>query len=173
MAPIFRHFVLLAALAASPAVAQGFEDLEQLEAQVTASLGAGIGEPGGPARPIDRRLRLMPCPEQAAIEDPALGAVTVRCASVGWRIRIPLTAGSARSAGAASPMSNARAEPVVRRGDQVQLVAMSRSFTVSTIGVAEQDGAPGERIRVRRDGNTTRIIGEVLPDGRVALPGFN
>ena len=73
-----------------------------------------------------------------------------------------------------------RAEPVIRRGDQVQLVALTRSFSVSTFGVAEQDGAPGDRIRVRREvgdrrgeTGTSRIIGEVLPDGRVALPGFN
>jgi len=179
MAPIFRHLSILAVTAtATPAMAQDFEDLDQLETQVVASLGAGIGEAGGPARPIDRRLRLRPCPESATVEAPALGAVAVRCQSVGWRIRIPLTAGSASARATGSPAQ--RAEPVIRRGDQVQLVALSRSFTVSTFGVAEQDGAPGDRIRVRREGSdrrgdtgTTRVIGEVLPDGRVALPGFN
>lgn len=177
MPPIFRHLIWLAAAGSTPALAQGYEDLDQLETQVVASLGAGIGEMGGPARPIDRRLRLRPCPEPATVEAPALGAVAVRCQSVGWRIRIPLTAGSATAR--ATPTA-APAEPVIRRGDQVQLVALTRSFSVSTFGVAEQDGAPGDRIRVRRevsdrrgDSSTSRIIGEVLPDGRVALPGFN
>jgi len=178
MPPIFRHLAILAAVSASPALAQGFEDLDQLETQVTASLGAAIGEPGGPSRPIDRRLRLRPCPEPATVEAPALGAVAVRCESLGWRIRIPLTAGS--SGGRTTSPSAQSAEPVIRRGDQVQLVALTRSFTVSTFGIAEQDGAPGDRIRVRREGSdrrgdtgTSRVIGEVLPDGRVALPGFN
>jgi flagellar basal body P-ring formation protein FlgA len=178
MPPIFRHLALLAAAASTPALAQGFEDLDQLETQVIASLGAGIGEVGGPARPIDRRLRLRPCPETATVEAPALGAVAVRCQSVGWRIRIPLTAGS--PSGRAAPAAAQNAEPVIRRGDQVQLVALTRSFSVSTFGIAEQDGAPGDRIRVRREvgdrrgeTGTSRIIGEVLPDGRVALPGFN
>lgn len=177
MAPIFRHLILAAAITATPALAQSFEDLDQLETQVVASLGAGIGEVGGPANPIDRRLRLRPCPEPVTVEAPAMGAVAVRCQSLAWRIRVPLTAGSVA---ARSTAAMQRVEPVVRRGDQVQLVALTRSFTVSTFGVAEQDGAPGDRIRVRRDvegqrgsNNTTRIIGEVLPDGRVALPGFN
>lgn len=177
MPPIFRHLFILAAASATPALAQGFEDLDQLETQVTASLGAAIGEPGGPSRPIDRRLRLRSCPEPATVETPALGAVAVRCESIGWRIRIPLTAGST---GGRAPSSAQRAEPVIRRGDQVQLVALTRSFTVSTFGIAEQDGAPGDRIRVRREGSdhrgdtgTRRVVGEVLPDGRVALPGFN
>ncbi|WP_114954173.1 flagella basal body P-ring formation protein FlgA [Sphingosinicella terrae] len=180
----FRHLILAAGLVAGPALAQAFEDLDQLETQVTASLGAAIGEPGGPARPIDRRLRLRPCPEPATVEAPAMGAVAVRCESVGWRIRVPLTAGSrtAVAASGAAAAASAPAEPVVRRGDQVQLVAMSRSFTVSTTGIAEEDGAPGERIRVRREvaaangrgsRTTSRVIGEVLRDGRVALPGFN
>lgn len=178
MTPIFRHLAILAFAAATPASAQDFEDLDQLETQVVASLGAGIGEVGGPARAIDRRLRLRPCPEPVTVEAPALGAVAVRCQSIGWRIRVPLTAGSPSAR--ASAATAQRAEPVIRRGDQVQLVAINRSFTVSTIGVAEQDGSPGDRIRVRRDVEdrngrdaTTRIIGEVLPDGRVALPGFN
>ena len=178
MTPIFRRLAILAVAVATPAAAQEHEDLDQLETQVVASLGAGIGEVGGPARPIDRRLRLRPCPEPVTVEAPALGAVAVRCQSVGWRIRVPLTAGSPSARAVAAPAQ--RDEPVIRRGDQVQLVALSRSFSVSTIGVAEQDGAPGDRIRVRREtedrngrGTTTRLIGEVLPDGRVALPGFN
>ena len=181
MQTVFRHLALLAIVASGPALAQDFENLEQLETQVVASLGAGIGEPGGPSRPIDRRLRLSPCPEPATVEAPALGAVTVSCQSIGWRIRVPLTRGGP-SASAAAAAPAARQEPVIRRGDQVQLVAMTRSFTVSTMGIAEEDGAPGERIRVRREMNaangrgsttTNRVIGEVLTDGRVALPGFN
>ena len=38
--------------------------------------------------------------------------------------------------------------------------------------VAEQDGAAGDRIRVRTEPRQPPIIGQVLPDGRVAMPGF-
>lgn len=171
MTPIFRRLLPLAALLAAPAGAQNFENLEMLESRVAASLGAGIGEPGGPARPIDRRLRLAPCPTPALIDAPAMGAVAVRCETRGWRIRVPLM-----SSGAASSMVAAaavRAEPVIRRGDQVELVAMTANFSVSTLGIAEQDGAPGERIRVRTERRAAPVTGQVLDDGRVALAGFN
>jgi hypothetical protein len=53
----FRRLGALALLAvAAPAGAQAFEDLGQLEMVVAAALGAGIGEPGGASRPLDRRL---------------------------------------------------------------------------------------------------------------------
>lgn len=167
MVPIFRRLVLLAAAAAAPAAAQSFEDLDMLESRIAAELGANIGEPGGPARPLDRRLRLAACPEPAVIDAPALGAVAVRCQPLGWRIRVPLTAGAANAA------AHEQAEPIVRRGDQVALVAITSSFTVSTLGIAEQDGAPGDRIRVRTERRGPPVTGEVLNDGRVALPGFN
>lgn len=168
MPSMFRHLPLAFGLcAAAPAFGQAFENLELLESRVSAALGAAVGEPGGPARPIDRRLRLMPCPTPAEIDPPALGAVAVRCETRGWRIRVPLMAGGGAGIG------QVRAEPIVRRGDQVQIVALAASFSVSTLGIAEQDGAPGERIRVRTERRATPFIGEVLPDGRVALPGFN
>ena len=71
------------------------------------------------------------------------------------------------------PTRTARAAPVVRRGDPVSLVVMSGGFTVSRQAVAEQDGAPGDRIRVRTEPRTPPIIGQVLADGRVAMSGFN
>ena len=169
MTPIFRRLAVAAAFSAAPAAAQtGFQDLDAMETQIVAALGAGIGEPGGPARPLDRRLRLKPCPEPVTLDAPAMGAVAVRCAAIGWRIRVPLVPDASVTVAAA-----AEAEPLVRRGDQVELVAMTDSFSVSTAGIAEQDGAPGDRIRVRteRKGKPP-VIGMVLDDGRVALPGF-
>ena len=169
MTTIFRHLTLIAAALAAPASAQSFENLEALEGRLVDTLAADIGEPGGPSSPIDRRLRLAACPQPAQIDAPNLGAVAIRCPALGWRIRVPLTAG-ATAVAAAAPV---RAEPIVRRGDQVEVVAMTSSFTVSTIGTAEQDGAPGDRIRVRTERRTAPFVGQVLADGRVALPGFN
>jgi flagella basal body P-ring formation protein FlgA len=174
MPPIFRRLPLvLVFLVATPAFGQAFENLEMLENRVSAALGAGVGEPGGPARPIDRRLRLMPCPTPAEIDSPAMGAVAIRCETRGWRIRVPLAAGAIAASGVTPGMAQVRAEPVVRRGDQVEVVALSANFSVSTLGIAEQDGAPGERIRVRTERRSAPFVGQVLADGRVALPGFN
>lgn len=169
MTPIFRRLVLIGAAMAAPAAGQGFENLDRLEEQVVAMLGAGIGEPGGPARPIDRRLRLQACPQPATLDEPAMGAVAVRCESVGWRIRVPLTGDSAAARTAAA----VRRQPLIRRGDQVEVVAIAAGFTVSTRGVAEQDGAEGDRVRVRTERRDSPLIGQVLADGRIALPGFN
>lgn len=174
MPSIFRHALVLAAAAsASPAAAQTFQSIDAIEEQVTATLGAEIGQPGGPARPIDRRLRLTSCPAPIIVEPINLGAVTVRCQQIGWRIRVPVLDGERATAQAAPAGRRARTEPVIRRGDPVALVVMTGSFTVSRQAVAEQDGAPGDRIRVRTEPRAAPIVGEVLPDGRVAMPGFN
>jgi flagella basal body P-ring formation protein FlgA len=173
MTPIFRRLTLLAAAIAAPAQAQTFENLAMLDSRISAALGAGIGEPGGAVTPLDRRLRLAACPQPAEIGEPAAGALAVRCAVQGWRIRVPLVRNASSGTTAAASPSAVRAEPIVRRGDQVELVAIGASFAVSTLAIAEQDGAPGDRIRLRTERRTTPIFGQVLADGRVALPGFN
>lgn len=167
MVTLFRRLALLSALCAAPAVAQGFEDLEALEARLVAALGAGIGEAGGPANPIDRRLKLAACPSPAMFDAPRLGAATINCEPLGWRIRVPL----ARSASVS--IAAAEAEPIIRRGDQVEVVALGGAFSVSTLAVADEDGAPGERIRLRTDRRERSIFGQVTEDGRVAVTGFN
>ena len=176
MVPIFRRVALpFAALALPlPALAQGFENLEMLDNRVAAALGANIGEPGGATTPIDRRLRLQACPQPVEIGEPVAGALAVRCAPLGWRIRVSIVpSATTRQVAAASSQQQARPEPVVHRGDQIELVAIAQGFTVSTLATAEQDGAPGDRIRVRTERRTAPVIGQVLEDGRVALPGFN
>ena len=176
MVPIYRRLALpVAALALPlPVLAQGFENLEMLDNRVAAALGANIGEPGGATTPIDRRLRLQACPQPVEIGEPVAGALAVRCTPLGWRIRVSIAGGQHAGQAAASPSrAQARAEPVVRRGDQIELIAIANGFTVSTLAVAEQDGAPGDRIRVRTERRSAPVIGQVLEDGRVALPGFN
>lgn len=168
MVTLFRRLALLSALCAAPAAAQSFEDLGALETRLVAALGAGIGEAGGPANPIDRRLKLAACPSSAMFDAPRLGAVTISCEPLGWRIRVPL----ARSASVS--MAAAKAEPLIRRGDQVEVIALGGAFTVSTLAVADEDGAPGERIRLRGDDRKRPpIFGQVTDDGRVAVTGFN
>jgi flagella basal body P-ring formation protein FlgA len=177
MVPIFRRFALpLLALAAPlPALAQGFENLEMLDNRVAAALGANIGEPGGATTAIDRRLRLQACPQPVEVGEPIAGALAVRCTSLGWRIRVSVvpSSESRQVARASAPARQERAEPIIHRGDQIELVAIAQGFSVSTLATADQDGAPGDRIRVRTERRTAPVIGQVLDDGRVALPGFN
>jgi len=161
------RFALVAALLATPlAAAAPFQDVNTLETRLVAALGAGIGEPGGPAAPIDRRLMLQKCPSNVAIDPPVMGAVALRCPALGWRIRVPL----ARLAGPVA--MTARVAPVIRRGDPVDLVADSAGFTVSVSATAQEDGIPGNRIRVVTDGKSQPIFAEVIDAGRVRLPGF-
>jgi flagella basal body P-ring formation protein FlgA len=164
---IFRRLAPALLLAASAANAQGFEDIGLLEMRLTGALGASIGEPGGPTRPIDRRLKLAACPQPASFAPSELGAATIVCQPLGWRIRVPLMPASKTM-----QMAAAKAEPIIRKGDQVELTAASSTFSVSTIAVAEQDGAAGDRIRVRSDPKKGAVIGIVTEDGRVSLPGF-
>jgi flagellar basal body P-ring formation protein FlgA len=167
------RLLFMTTLAATPAAAAPFQNLDVLEARVIGALGAGIGEPGGPAAPIDRRLKLAACPTTVQLDPPAMGAIALRCPALGWRIRVPLArlagASAATTAFASAPV---KAEPVIRRGDPIDLVAGSTGFSVSVSAVAQEDGAPGARIRVRTDGQKGPIFAEVMDAGLARLPGF-
>lgn len=167
MTIIQRATALALLLAASPALAQGFENLDRLEGDLIAQLGAGIGEPGGPAAGIDRRLKLAACPTRPAFDAPAMNAVAIRCAETGWRIRVPLTRGDTAAG------TTAAAAPVVLRGDAVSVIAAGRGFTVSQAGVAQENGAPGARIRVKMDPRKPPIYAEVVAQGEVRISGLN
>jgi flagella basal body P-ring formation protein FlgA len=169
----FGPVLLLLAATSAGAAVPGFQDLDALDRKVAISLGADIGAPGGAANPIDRRLRLAPCAD-ALVEPPVGGAATVRCPSLGWRLRVPLVRGGGGiAASAASPVAaRVRAEPVVRRGDPVEMQVATGGFTVSLQAIAEQDGAPGDRIRVRADSKSAPRMAEVVDAGQVRIPGF-
>lgn len=152
-------------LLASPALAGPFQDIPTLERRVIGALGAGIGEVGGPAAPIDRRLKLAACPQAVAIEPPAMGAVALACPSLGWRLRVPVK--RLAMASAASPAM--REAPVIKRGDPVELVAERDGFVVSTQTVAQEDGVPGGRIRLKSDAKSPVVIAEVIDMGRARI----
>ena len=165
MTTIFRRLAIAAALLPAPALAQPIQDLASLENRLVTALDAGIGEPGGPATAIDRRLKLAPCPTLVTIDPPALGAVALRCPAAGWRIRVPLMRAAAQAAAVKAPA-------LVRRGDPVELVAGGGAFSVSAQAVAQEDGAAGERIRVKTDQKSAVIFAEVVDAGIVRIPGF-
>jgi len=170
MSKTMRHLILLMGLLPSAALAQGaVENIDALERRLLIALDAGIGEPGGPAAPIDRRLKLTPCPTRAEIDPPALGAIALRCPAVGWRIRVPLV----RAGMGTGQSYSAKAAPVIRRGDSVELRAGGGSFQVTAEAVAQEDGAPGDRIRIKTDPKAGQtLFAEVVDAGIVRLPGF-
>jgi flagella basal body P-ring formation protein FlgA len=170
----FPIALLLLLFCGVPGIAAGgFHDLGAIDRQVAEALGAGIGEPGGAATGVDRRLRLATCPA-TTIDPPLGGAVTVRCPALGWRLRVALARGGALGAAGAGagPAMRVRAEPVIRRGDPVEMAVETGAFTVSMQAIAEQDGAPGDRIRVRADAKSTPRMAEVIDRGRVRIGGF-
>lgn len=173
MMTIFRHAPIMLMAMAMPALAQpAFEDLAALDARVAETLDAPIGAVGGAIAPIDRRLRLAACPVPATIAAPMAGAVTVRCLALGWRIRVAV-GGPTRVTESSGGSPRAAVEPIVRRGETVDLVISARSFSVSGSGIAEQSGAAGDRIRVRLASGNRVATGQVRLDGRVAISGFN
>ena len=163
---------LFALLLAAPAAA-AFQDLSALDRQVAIRLGADVGAPGGAAGPIDRRLRLAACPQAPVVEPGVAGTVTVRCAALGWRLRVLTNGGAgapAEAAAFASPRMQAR--PVIRRGDPVQMSVETDNFAITVEAVAEQDGAPGDRIRVRTDQKSAPRMAQVVDAGRVTIAGY-
>ena len=177
--PVQFLAIALACAAAQPALAQQkFENLDRIDSLVAMTVGANMGEPGGPLAPVDRRLRLAACPTTPSVEGPIFGAAMVKCDALGWRIRVPLVAGAAaapsgpvgRYAPAARPVAK---ESVVKRGDPVQLMAGNASFSVSRMMIADEDGAIGETIRVREDKKSSPVLAQIVDMGVVRIPGFN
>lgn len=156
-----------------PAQAQKFENLDRLDSIVAMTVGANIGEPGGPVAPVDRRLKLAACPEVPQVSGPVFSAAMVECKSIGWRIRVPLRAGGANHYNrSAQAVAKAKATPLIKRGDPVQLVAGGTSFTVSRIMIADEDGVVGDMIRVREDRRSDPVLAQIVEDGMVRIPGF-
>lgn len=181
MKPLFCHFLLafLATTAPQPALAQQkFENLDRIDSLVAMTVGANIGQPGGPVAPVDRRLKLAACPTTPSVTGPVFGAAMVQCEPLGWRIRVPLVAGGAAAAAPSAAHYGSAARPVqreivVKRGDPVQLLAGDASFSVSRMMIADADGAVGETIRVREDKDGTPVLAQVVAMGTVRIPGFN
>ncbi|WBO22129.1 flagellar basal body P-ring formation chaperone FlgA [Sphingomonas abietis] len=179
-----KGLALILLLAGSPAYAatdaSGFEDLTKLEGRVVGALDADVGKPGGPVTHLDHRLKLQPCPQPVAIDPPALGAVALRCESIGWRIRVPLVkapgmnavANSAAVGPALYQSAQPTTPPLIKRGDPVQLVSGDNGFTVTTSAVAQEDGRLGGRIRVKASDRNQIMIGMVEDGGSVRMSSF-
>jgi len=145
-------------------------DLTLLDRAAEIFAGARLGEPGGPIAPIDRRLRLGGCgssPEFSWHSD-TRDAIVIRCPDAkGWRIFVAV-----KSAPVTAATAPAKAEPVIRRGDPITLVAGSDGFSVSADGTAMTDAAPGARLQVKVDGAKAPVQAIAVEAGKATLPGW-
>ena len=141
--------------AANPAFAQqAHEDWQAIDV-LTAMVASALGRT---ATPVDRRIKLARCPEQA-----------VRCASLGWRLRVPMS-GPANAAPAATGFARPTASaPVIRRGDNVRVTIDTDSFSVSYAAVAAEDGRVGETIALRGNDTKSSLSATVIGPGRARL----
>lgn len=167
-----NRFLILAVLIAAPATAQqgAFADPGAIDAEVAAFTGAAIGTPGGARHPVDRRLRLAECPQALSLAWHGRGAdmVRVECPSgAGWRVFVPVNRGSTTA-----PAAAVRAEPqvVVERGQVMTVIVEGRGFAVSQQGEALEDGAIGQWIRIRPEGNREVIRAQVRNPQRAVIP---
>ena len=156
---------LAAAFAASPALAQSYVDLSEVDRAVAQFAGAPIGAPGGAAQGADRRLRLTPCPQILTLVWYGQGrsAVEVRCPVVGgWKLYVPLSGGGSGNA-AAEP-------PAVIRGDAVTVRVSGDGFAVSQPGEALESGLVGAWIKVRGSAADAPVLrAKVLRPGLVGM----
>lgn len=169
--------LVMATMVAQSAYAQQrFENLDRIDGLVATTVGAGIGQPGGAAAPVDRRLKLTPCPGLPQVDPPAMGAAVVSCPALGWRLRVALIPGGDYAAPLSSPSVRRTtvatpAQALVRKGDPVQLIAGDDSFMVSRPMIADEDGAAGASIRVRESARATPVTARVESAGIVRIPG--
>lgn len=152
--------MLLACSFAAPVHAEAVEDLDRLDARVQALTGAAIGQPGGAITPIDRRLRLQPCPEPASIEWAGSDFLAIRCPSIGWRLRVGV---------AVAPAAAGRAEIIVHKGDTVEVNVEGDAFAVTTSAIALDDGAEGASIRLKIGAQGTQSSAVVTGPGSVSF----
>ena len=147
---------------------QGHEDWQRIDA-LTTMVAQAMGRS---ATPIDRRIKLARCPEQATVTAIDGQALAVRCPSLGWRLRVPMTGPAAGSADAA-PMAVAPAKPsgapAIRRGDNVRVTIETDSYSISYAAIATQDGRIGETIALRGNDAKSLLSATVVGPGRARL----
>lgn len=167
---MIASLTLLAVAAPAANAQQAMQDWQTIDMLTQAVAGAM----GRTAAPIDRRIKLAACPEQPAITALDAQALAVRCASLGWRLRVPMMG----AAGAAAPGAGfvpatapaaPAAAPVVRRGDNVRVSIDTASFSISYAAVATQDGRVGETIALRGADAKNLLSATVTGPGRARI----
>ncbi|MBF0102126.1 MAG: flagellar basal body P-ring formation protein FlgA [Desulfobacterales bacterium] len=60
--------------------------------------------------------------------------------------------------------------PIVKKGDQVKMIAQKGVLRVSTLGIAKEDGAMGEQIKVENVKTNKVVSGKVISNTSVEIP---
>lgn len=158
----------LAAFAFAPAVSAqaGFYDLVAVDRAVAAFTGAGIGQPGGAALPVDRRMRLANCFGTLVVSwyGTRQDNVLVQCPDPGgWRLFVAVAGNPRQGAASAEPLA-------VARGEALTISVEGEGFTVSQSGEAMEAGQIGSWIRVRTSVRATPMRARIARPGLVVVP---
>jgi flagella basal body P-ring formation protein FlgA len=149
-----------------------FADPAAIDAEVAAFTGAGVGQPGGARAPVDRRLRMAPCPQPLALSWHGRSADMVRVACpalAGWQVFVPVNAGGAVTTARAAS-AGPGVERGVERGQALTIAVQGRGFTVTQQGEAMEAGRIGDWIRVRPEGTREPVRARIDNPGRVVIP---
>lgn len=73
--------------------------------------------------------------------------------------------------GAAIPLAGVDFPRLVNNGGEVKLVYIDNGLEISTVGMALQDGAAGDMVKVRNDDSGVTVTGVVQSDGAVRVSG--
>ncbi|MGH6693736.1 flagella basal body P-ring formation protein FlgA [Sphingopyxis sp.] len=148
---------------------QGNEDWQTIDV-LTDMVANAMGRN---ATPVDRRIKLARCPEQASVTALDAQTLAVRCASLGWRLRVPLSAPASAPAGASQVAASfarpAASAPAIRRGDNVRVTIETETYSISYAAVATQDGRVGETIALRGADAKSTLSATVTGAGRARL----
>lgn len=163
-----KMIATLAAFAAAvPAVnaQQANEDWQTIDV-MTEMVANALGRT---ATPVDRRIKLARCPEQTTVTPIDSQSLAVRCASLGWRVRVPMSGPSNAVAGGSLITKPAASAPVIRRGDNVRVTIDTDSFSISYAATATEDGRVGELIALRGGDTKSMMSAIVTGPGRARL----
>lgn len=152
--------------AAFPAHAQPAQEDWQAIDVLTDMVATAMGRT---ATPIDRRIKLARCPEQASVTAIDANALAVRCPSLGWRLRVPMTAPPGAAPTTAGTARAAAAAPVIRRGDNVRVTIDTASYSIGYAAVATEDGRVGETIGLRGSDAKSMLSATVTGPGRARI----
>lgn len=151
-----KYLPLLLAPLAAPAYAAP-TDPGALDFAVAQFTGVPLGQPGGAAQPVDRRLRLAACANPLSLGWYAgrRDTVLVQCPDIGgWRLFVPVLQVAAKG-------------DAVLRGEAVTIAVGGPGFSVSQPGEAMENGAVGTWIRVK-----TTTAGAQPLRARIVRPGL-
>ena len=155
-----KYLLSVLALIAAPApvpVQAAPADPGGLDFAVAQFTGVPLGQPGGAAQPVDRRLRLAACANPLSLSWYAgrRDTVLVQCPDIGgWRVFVPLLQVAAKG-------------DAVLRGEAVTIAVGGPGFSVSQPGEAMENGAVGTWIRVK-----TTTAGAQPLRARIVRPGL-